>query len=311
MFRARSGLLRELREFFYQRGFLEVQTPILSQNTMVDRTIEPIPVPLEGMAETFYLQSSPEFAMKRLLLQGIDPIFEITSAFRNAERGANHNPEFTLLEWYRIGDNYSQGRELLAELACACFPDKSLEQVTYRELFAQHVGLNPHTASVESLIESCRNFQIETSSSFDKDFLLQMLMSEIIEPTLQGTKMFMVFDWPESQSALAKVRTIEEKNSEFKVAERFELYIDSLEIANGYHELCDPREQRDRMIANNQYRESAGLPALPVQSFLLDEMQEQPLPDCCGVALGFDRLLMLKTQAKQIADVISFPIESA
>ena len=308
MLARRAELLRTIRHFFDSRDFLEVDTPILSADTVVDRHLEPFTVDVSG--STFFLQTSPEFAMKRLLAAGMKAIYQITHVFRQAERGQRHNPEFMMLEWYRVGDTYQSGMDLLAELAEATLDRGPAERLTYAEAFERHVSINPHTADADCLLRAIDQQKIDAAGfdPADRDGLLDLLLTHRIEPHLGVSRPTILYDYPASQSALAKIRDDGPGNP--PVAERFELYVDSLELANGYHELTDPAELRRRNAAVNDQRAADGHARLPEESRLLAAM-DAGLPESVGVALGFDRLLMAITGATQIDHVLPFPIDRA
>lgn len=315
----RSKILRQIRDFFHTRGFLEVDTPLLSQDTCVDRHLHPIPVSsrelmipeIAELPPNLWLQTSPEFGMKRILASGADAIYQVSKSFRAGERGQLHNPEFTMLEWYRVNDDLQRGIDLLADFVEALLPSRvepgSVNRISYRELFLSHLEIDPFAATIEHLRTVALDqagFPVDAEQeNQDPDFWLNWLLCRIIEPQLQGATI--VYDWPVSQSALAIVRT-----EPFPVAERFELYVDGIEIANGYHELLDANELAERMAAQNQWRVREGYVKLPENSRLLGAMQHG-LPGCAGVALGVDRLVMLATDASSIDEVITFPIERA
>jgi lysyl-tRNA synthetase class 2 len=315
--RFRSELLRDIRQFFYDRNFCEVQTPVLSADTNVDCHLNPLTVtdkllPLNHHnSRQYYLQTSPEFAMKRLLAAGLDPIFQIVPAFRSGDRGQFHNVEFTLLEWYRIGDNYKTGMFLLAELTRFLFDARKITigeigYSTYRDLFESEVGINPHMATVDNLREVCHRFNIAYPAEHWGDVpddWLDLLFTELVQPTLES---IIVYDFPQSQAQLAKIRHEEQ----YAVTERFELFLKGLEIANGYHEICDAAELRHRFQKNRDRRLVRGQPWLPIDSKLLTIM-ELGFPQCSGTALGIDRLLMAMLDADTIDDVLIFPIEMA
>ena len=319
--RFRSELLRDIRQFFYDRNFCEVQTPVLSADTNVDCHLNPLAVtdkllPLNHHnTQRYYLHTSPEFAMKRLLAAGLDPIFQIVSAFRAGDRGQIHNVEFTLLEWYRIGDNYQTGMFLLAELICFLYDARkiSIGEIgyrTYRDLFESEVGINPHTATADDLREICRsrNIAYPTNHWGDvPDDWLDLLFSELVQPTLESV---IVYDFPQSQAQLAKIRHEEGYAEHYAVTERFELFLKGLEIANGYHEVCDAAELHRRFQKNRERRLARGQSWLPIDSRLLTVM-ELGFPQCSGTALGIDRLLMAMLDADTIDDVLTFPIEMA
>ena len=316
--RFRSELLRSVRQFFYDRGFCEVQTPILSADTNVDCYLEPLAVSEKSLplnhhsTRKYYLQTSPEFAMKRLLAAGLDPIFQIAPVFRLGDRGQFHNVEFTLLEWYRIGDNYKTGMFLLAELIRWLYETLSIDPVgeigycTYRDAFESEVGLDPHTTTAQELQTVCDARNIAYPSSFGTESLddyLDLLFATLVQPTLESV---IVYDFPQSQSQLAKIR----HDEQYAVSERFELFLKGHEIANGYHESRDAAELRRRFQRNRERRLAGGRAWLPIDSRLLTVMA-LGFPQCSGTALGIDRLLMVMLDADTIEDVLTFPIETA
>lgn len=312
--RRRADLLRRLRKFFEERGFWEVETPLLSADTVVDRHLDPLPVTLfddarePQIGRTQWLQTSPEFGMKRLLAAGADAIFQVTRAFRGGERGRLHNPEFTIVEWYRLGDDLRRGMDLLSDLAESLLSCGRAKRITYRQAFWDHVQLDSHTATIDELIAAATRHGQHPPESFDRkdrDAWLDWLLTERVEPKLGLNRPTILHDYPPSQAALAKIR-----DDEPPVAERFELYFRGVELANGYRELCDPAVliQRNR-IANRQ-RAADGRYLLPDDSRLLAAMRHG-LPESTGCALGFDRLVMLALGATDIAQVMAFPSEIA
>jgi len=295
---ARGALLKRLRAFFDSRGFLEVETPLLSRDVVVDRHLDPLSVTLFAdprepeIGTKLWLQTSPEFAMKRLLVAGkekLGSIYQITRAFRGGEVGPLHNPEFTMVEWYRIGDDYAAGMQLLADLTKEMLALGVPERLTYREAFLRYAGIDP----------------FENVAAADHDLHLDLLLTQKVEPHLGQDRPTILYDYPASQSALARIR-----EDSPPVAERFELYVRGIELANGYHELLDPAVLRERNQANIELRQTDGKPQLPEESRLLAAM-DHGLPPCSGCALGFDRLVMAATGAKTIQEVMAFPIERA
>jgi elongation factor P--(R)-beta-lysine ligase len=305
---ARAQVMQRVRQFFEQRQLLEVVTPVLSHDTVVDRHLDPFTTiyapdprrPTQG--ETLYLQTSPEFAMKRLLASGVGSIFQFAHAFRNGEVGPLHQPEFTLLEWYRVGDNYQQGMQLLSDLAEVLFARGPARVRTYCEVFAEVYQLNPLTANLAELQAAATTFQLSPPESLgtDRDGWLDFLLTERIQSRLGCEQPVILCDYPPSQAALARVR-----NDEQPVAERFELFVDGIELANGYHELLDPRILAERNRVNNLAREADGKPTLPCENRLLTAMQ-QGLPPCAGCALGFDRALLVMWKKTSLTEVIPF-----
>ena len=299
MLATRASLLKRLRTFFDSRGFLEVETPLLSHDVVVDRHLDPLSVTLfpdprePEVGPKLWLQTSPEFAMKRLLVTGreeLRSIYQITRAFRGGEIGPLHNPEFTMVEWYRLGDDYVAGMQLLSDLAEEILDLGASERLTYRDAFVRHAGIDPF----ENIV-----------AAEDHNLHLDLLLTQKVEPQLGQDRPTILYDYPASQSALARIR-----DGNPPVAERFELYVRGIELANGYHELLDPAVLRERNRLNNKLRISDGKPPLPEESRLLAAM-DHGLPACSGCALGFDRLVMAATGAKTIQEVLAFPISSA
>ncbi|MBS0211476.1 MAG: EF-P lysine aminoacylase GenX [Planctomycetes bacterium] len=310
----RARLLQQVRQFFDTRGFVEVDTPVLSADTVVDRQLDPIEAEFRpdvrsaAGARRLFLQTSPEFDMKRILAAGATAIYQIGHAFRQGEFGARHNPEFTMLEWYRVGDDYAAGMELLADLVEVTLGRGRPERLTYAEAFARHAGIDPHHTPVNELIAAGAARGLTPPETFprdERDLWLDWLLVELIEPKLGVGAPAILCDYPASQAALAVVR-----RGPPDVAERYELYADGIELANGYHELLDPAVLRERNRVNNQGRVHDGKAPLPEESRLLVAM-ERGLPQCSGVALGFDRLLMLVSGKQTLADVLPFPLDRA
>ncbi len=291
--RARADILSTLRGFFAERGVLEVDTPLLCRGTVTDPALTPI------AGGDRWLQTSPEYAMKRLLAAGSGPIFQVCKAFRAAEAGSRHNPEFTLLEWYRPGFDLRTLMEEVAELVQSVLGEKPTEFLDYRSAFQRHLDVDPHTASVE-MLEACARQRLDYAGGEEsRDTWLDLLMSHVIEPALSA--LTFIYDYPASQAALARLK----QDGEVQVAERFEVYVDGVELANGYFELTDAVEQRRRFEADNARLEAAGIAPRPIDEALLAAL-EAGLPECSGVALGLDRLVMLKLGAERLEDVLSF-----
>ena len=312
--RLRAGLLRRLREFFHQRGFLEVETPILSADTVVDRHLDPFSVDVAGGENQaggprrLWLQTSPEFAMKRLLAAGGTAIYQVSRVFRRDEQGPLHNPEFTMVEWYRVGHGMAEGMQLLGDLCEALLDRGPAEPMGYREAFQRYVGLDPHTADSEAIAAAARACGItppESLAADDRDGWLDLLLVERVQPHLGAGRPTILCDYPASQAALARIRP-----EQPPVAERFELYVSGIELANGYHELLDPAVLRARNARNNALRRAHGKAPLPEESRLLAAMQSG-LPPATGVALGFDRVVMLAAGASRLDEVIAFPFDRA
>jgi len=307
----RAGLIRDIRDFFDRNGFFEVETPILSRDVIVDRHLEPFSLDIHG--EMYFLQTSPEFAMKRLLAAGAGAIYQITRVFRQDDRGVMHNPEFTMLEWYRIHDDYQQGMRFLGQLIQTVLNRGNTEFVTLRQLFMDHTGLNPHQCNVIEFRDFSRQKGLIFPESFgvseqDRDDWVDFLFSEVIQSNIGHKTPVIVYDYPETQSQLARTAHLPEE--QITVSERFELFVDGMELANGYHELLDADVLEQRFRKTNALRVSDGKKPLPVESRLLAAMRTG-LPPCCGVALGLDRLIMVALKAAKIDEVIAFPLEQA
>lgn len=303
--RRRAELLDRLRAFFKERGFLEVETPLAAREAIPEQHIR-----LSRLDDGLrWLQASPEMHHKRLLAAGVGPIFEVTKSFRSHERGDRHCPEFTLVEWYRPGDGMEAGMGLLDQLVQTLLATPAAQRTTYREAFERAVGVDPHSASLEDLRQTCCDRLPDMADSLaaaDRDECLNALLSFLVEPILGADQPELLYHYPASQAALAAT-TIDERGVE--VAERFELYWRGVELANGYHELTDPVELRRRLELANSQRHAAGAPVAPMPERLLDAMTAPGLPPCAGVALGFDRLVMLATGAQTIAEVRPFADE--
>lgn len=298
--RARAQLYQQLRHFFDQRGVLEVVTPVLGRSTATDLHLRSYR--LEGEPGR-YLQTSPEFFMKRLLAAGSGPIFQLGPCFRDGESSARHNPEFTMLEWYRPAYSLQQLIDEVAELVSVALPLTGFEQRSYRELFQQRLGIDPHRASTAEIAALAgERLDIEVGELRREEWL-DLLMSHLIEPGLGGERGWFVVDFPASQASLSRV---EEDAQGEPVARRFELFINGMEIANGYDELLDADELARRFDVDNAARRQAALPGIPRDERLLGA-QRAGLPASCGVALGVDRLLMAQLGVDTIARVLAFP----
>ena len=297
----RADLLAAVRGFFARRGVLEVETPLLASHGVTDPAIEPLVVPGgASLSAPRYLQSSPEYAMKRLLAAGSGPIYQLGKAFRDGEAGRRHNPEFTLLEWYRPGFDHHALMAEVADLLEHCLGRTGWRKVSYGDLFRAHLGLDPHSADAEALAAIARGELDAGELELDRDGWLDLLLSHRIEPALEG--LVCVHAYPASQAALARI----DASGPVPVAERFEFYVDGVELANGYHELVDPAEQARRFAADNDRRRQQGLAERAPDPRLLAAL-EAGLPACSGVALGFDRLVMLATGAGSLDEVLAFP----
>ena len=305
----RAGVVKNIRRFFDGLDFIEVRTPILSADSIVDRYVEPIAVTDSSFptnhhgTKTYYLQTSPEFAMKRLLAAGMTAIYQLTPVFRRGDRGTMHNVEFTMLEWYRVGDDYHDGMELLAGFVRNIL-EKSVQRRSFRDVFMERTEIDPHRTTSRQLQRFAEKKGIAFPDGLDDESWIDLIFSELVQPTLNAT---IVYDYPVFQPQLARIRT---ENDGMAIVERFELFIDGVELANGYHELLDAEELRRRFRKTAEQRRLDGKPDIPVESRLLAAM-EAGLPVCCGTALGLERLLLVKLGVDSIDRVFSFPIEIA
>lgn len=307
----RAGLYAMIRRFFSERAVIEVETPVLSRAGNPDPNIQSLTLTMhvpQMPAGRRWLRTSPEFALKRLLAAGMGDCFEMGRVFRDAEAGRRHNPEFTLLEWYRVGWDHRRLMEETADLVQAAMAlsgrRTSVREISYRELFRSTLGIDPFSDSDHALRAPLAVYAIDPQG-LDRDDWLDLLMTHLIQPALPANRALLVYDYPPSQCALARIRP-----DSPPVAERFELYLGPLEIANGYHELINPAEQRERFAANAATRQRKGERPIPVDQAFIAAL-DAGMPACAGVALGVDRLLMAMLGSEQIQDVMAFTTERA
>ncbi|RRJ82327.1 EF-P lysine aminoacylase EpmA [Aestuariirhabdus litorea] len=311
----RAQLLSQIRHYFEQQQVLEVETPMLSCAAVTDLNIDSFGTRFlpsgGGRNLTRYLHTSPEFPMKRLLAAGSGDIYQICRVFRNGEVGGRHNPEFTLLEWYRLGMDQQQLMTDMTGMLATAAGFRELRRVSYRRLFEDHFGINPHRVEEDQLRHLVADKVDPQLQGLSRNECLDLLFSQRIEPQLgvagEGVLAGVyVYDYPASMAALARI----EQEAGDWVARRFELFVDGLELANGYHELSDPEEQRQRFEADDRARADLGRREFPHDHRLLQAL-EAGLPDCAGVAIGLDRVLMLMAGTRRIADVLAFDFERA
>lgn len=308
---ARATLLRTIRAFFDARNVLEVETPVLSHGTVTDEHLDAFESQfnhgVNGRSETLYLQTSPEYAMKRLLCAQSGAIYQICKAFRHEGEGRWHNPEFTMLEWYRPGFDHHALMQEVDELLIETLHTEAGDKISYQDVFLQTLNIDPLSASESDLIAKMSQCDIDITNpeQLDRDSKLQLLFSFAIEPVIGLHRPCFVYGFPASQAALARLN-----KDDARIADRFEVYYKGAELANGFHELSSPAEQRARFVRDNEKRQQALLPVKPIDERFLSAL-EAGLPACSGVALGIDRLLMLKVGAKHIQDVINFPVSRA
>jgi lysyl-tRNA synthetase class 2 len=311
--RLRARLYAGIREFFSGRGVLEVETPILSAAGNTDPNISSFTVRFEGSVNAGsaqrWLRTSPEYPLKRLLAAGVGDCYELGRVFRNGEAGRRHNPEFTMLEWYRVGWDHQRLMQDVADLAQVALAlvgrSASVERIAYRELYRRAFGFDPFTAPVAVLRAPLRDIAID-ARGLDRDDWLDLLMTHCLQPGFESNRLLFVYDYPATQCALARLRG----QGEDRVAERFEAYLGPQELANGYHELADAAEQRARFEHDLSRRAQRGFAAPALDERLLAALG-RGLPECAGVALGVDRLLMAMLGSDDLAEVIAFPFSRA
>lgn len=290
----RAHLFSQVRAFFSARNVLEVDCPALSPAAPIDLHIDVMPV---GLADgsTGYLHTSPEYGMKRLLAASACDIYQMSHVFRNGELGPLHNPEFTMIEWYRLGFSFQAMMEETLELIFLFLPKQPIRFISYREALIQYAGIDYVHASQEDLHLSA------DSKGWDRDTLLNLLVATLVEPHLGKDQLDVLFHFPASQAALSKTSILKDE----PIAHRFEIYSQGIELANGYEELTDPIEQRRRFEKALTDRKAAGKPPLPIDHRFLAAL-ERGLPDCCGVAVGFDRLMLLRHKLNRLSDMLPF-----
>lgn len=300
LLKKRSEFLKRARDFFYKRNFTEVDCPILSSCASVDEHIDLIPA-LFAKKTTLYLHSSPEYGMKQLLCLGSGDIFQLSHVFRDDEIGPRHAAEFTLCEWYRVGLDFDAFAQETLDFIQIFTGPQTIERITYRDLFLRHCQIDPFQTDRQELFDQIKELKLSPYSqlsSEDLDAHLNFLLGSYIEPKLPKDQLTLLIDYPPSQAALAKVR----KKEELLIAERFEIYWGDLELANGYNELADAAEQRKRLNEANKKRVARGKQSLPLDENFLKALS-LGLPPCCGVAVGFDRLMMRVCQLSAIAEL--------
>ena len=309
MLRLRAEILAGIRVFFADREVMEVETPILASAPVTDLHLRALSCRYRGPGadegRELFLQTSPEFAMKRLVAAGSGPIYQICRAVRDRESGRRHNPEFTILEWYRPGWDHHRLMDEVDELLTAILGCGTGERLSYAATFRRYAGVEVFDETDAALRLRVKEFGVSDLEGLSRDDLLDLVLTHVIEPKLGHCQPTFMLDYPASQASLARVR-----DGDPPLAERFEVFAEGLELANGYHELVDAVEQRRRFETDNEKRIRENLPAVPIDVRLLAAI-DHGLPDCSGVALGVDRLIMLASGARNIADVLAFPIDRA
>jgi elongation factor P--(R)-beta-lysine ligase len=302
----RASMLRATREYFAATRALEVDTPILSAAAVTDVHIASVPATAAGRPS--FLQTSPEYAMKRLLAAGCGDIWQICKVFRDGESGRWHNPEFTMIEWYRVGYDHhslmSDVERLIGTVLPASREFDRAERLTYREAMQLHAGVDVFHDATPMLVARLQSAGVDVPRELtqDRDACLDLIMGTLVGPQLGLDRLTFIYDYPASQAALARVQG--------PIASRFEAYLDGIELCNGFHELGDAPEQRARFESDAAQRARRGLPAVPIDENFLAAL-EHGLPECSGVALGFDRLVMCAVGARHIDEVLAFPFDRA
>ncbi|MEH0833902.1 elongation factor P--(R)-beta-lysine ligase [Pectobacterium cacticida] len=307
----RASIIAAVRGFFTDRGVLEVETPAMSQATVTDVFLSPFqtrfvgPGAADGM--TLYLMTSPEYHMKRLLAAGSGPIFQLCRSFRNEEAGRHHNPEFTMLEWYRPHYDMYRLMNEVDDLLQQILDCEGAEMLSYQQAFLRHLEIDPLSVDKTQLREAAEKLGLGdiANREDDRDALVQMLFTFGVEPNIGRDKPAFVYHFPATQASLAEI-----SSEDHRVAERFEVYFKGIELANGFRELTDADEQRQRFEQDNRKRAARGLPQQPIDENLLAALRHG-LPECAGVALGIDRLIMLALGAETLGDVIAFTVDRA
>ncbi|CAK4069929.1 elongation factor P--(R)-beta-lysine ligase [Vibrio sp. 16] len=309
--RQRAHLLNQIRQFFLERDVLEVDTPAMSHATVTDVHLHTFQTEFVGPGyadgSKLYFMTSPEFHMKRLLAAGSGCIYQINKAFRNEENGRYHNPEFTMLEWYRVGFDHHQLMDEMDDLLQLVLKCGAAERMTYQQAFMDVLGVCPLEGSMQELKVVAAKLGLSdiAEPEDDRDTLLQLLFSIGVEAKIGQKTPAFVYDFPASQAALAKIN-----RQDPRVADRFELYFKGIELANGFHELDNPKEQLKRFEQDNAKRVEMGLEPQPIDHNLIAAL-ESGLPECAGVALGVDRLIMLAIGCDHIDQVTAFPFPRA
>ncbi|OSN03361.1 poxB regulator PoxA [Lonsdalea iberica] len=305
----RAEIMNEIRRFFSDRGVLEVETPAMSQATVTDVHLVPFDTQYVGPGAAdglkLYLMTSPEYHMKRLLAAGSGPIYQLGRSFRNEESGRYHNPEFTMLEWYRPHYDMYRLMNEVDDLLQQVLECESAEMLTYQQAFQRHLDVDPLSADKAQLREVAETLGVGdvAHQEEDRDTLLQLLFAVGVEVNIGRDKPAFVYHFPATQASLAEIST-----EDHRVAERFEVYFKGIELANGFRELTDSAEQRQRFEQDNRKRAARGLPVQPIDENLLDALTAG-IPDCAGVALGVDRLIMLALKAESINEVMAFTVD--
>ncbi len=309
--RFRAKIINQIRQFFADLQVLEVETPAMSHTTVTDIHLHTFKTHFTGpdyaSGQPLFLMTSPEFHMKRLLAAGSGSIYQICKSFRNEEHGRYHNPEFTMLEWYRVGFDHHDLMDEVDKLLQLVLQSGKATRLSYQQAFSDTIGICPLEASIQALQQaaSCYGLSDIADNEQDRDTLLQLLFNVAVEPEIGLKNPVFIYDFPASQAALAKINS-----EDLRVADRFEVYFKGIELANGFHELDDAKEQLRRFSEDNRQRQNRGLEVQPIDYCLIEALKAG-LPACAGIALGVDRLVMLAMGARHINDVTAFSFSKA
>lgn len=309
--KTRARMLHGIRAFFAEQNVLEVETPCLARSSISDPHLHSFQTRFVG--QSLYLQTSPEFFMKRLLAAGSGDIYQLARVFRDDESGSRHNPEFTLLEWYRLGLSHHQLMDEIERLLLQLVNQLGAEvnttdirRLSYQQAFVDAIDIDPLVCNVKVLQQRAQQLAIDIPVGMardDKDMWLDWLLTQAVAPGFARNRFTFIYDYPASQAALARI-----SEQDARVAHRFELFYGELELANGFYELTNAHEQRDRFEQENQQRLNLGLAEVALDEYLLTAL-EYGLPECSGVAIGLDRLLMVVLGKNQLSEVLSFPLD--
>jgi lysyl-tRNA synthetase class 2 len=305
--RHRADIVQRIRRFFAERQVLEVETPALSHAASSEVHLQSMQVSASGMPN-LYLHTSPELAMKRLLAAGSGDIYQICKVFRAGEHGSRHNPEFTLLEWYRVGFDMQALMQEVSDLLTSLLSHRLVApplSLTYRQAFIEHAQVDPFTATPTQLQVAFQQHTGQDVAGVSDDDWLDLILSFVVQPQLPKDRLVLIRDFPAPQASLAKLNA-----QDPELACRFEVFVAGLELANGFEELTDASEQQQRIEVEQARRQSAGLPCLPLDQHFLSALRAG-LPPCSGVAVGVDRIIMLASGQEQIGGVLSFEFERA
>jgi elongation factor P--(R)-beta-lysine ligase len=311
--KSRANMLWRCRKFFADKDILEVDVPLITELASVDEHIDLIPVEIAQQDNPRYLISSPEYSMKRLIAYGCGDIYSLSHVFRQGEIGSKHQSEFSMAEWYRLGFSFEQMQQETLDFVQLFF-DYKLPPAKYyhlSEIFEELFKTNPFTCSKDSLIKIIKKQNIPFYPNLQnesRDSIVNFILSELVEPQLPHDIPTIIDNFLPQQAALAQ---IEKTSDGYEVAKRFEIYFKGLELANGYLELCDAKELQERFENANIKRNALNKSSLPIDKKFLQDLTTNTLPNCCGVAVGFDRLMMLKHNTNKISDVISIAWDQA